>query len=145
MSIRPTAAERGAELPVAKLLALGVWLISVATTYAVIVVLLGPGAPWYIALVTALVVQMMLTAAEWRMFVDGRRNEVGVIALVADVAVNAGGLYGPMTRIGETSVGAMLSSISGAAPSVGPIAAGVLAALAGYVLARAPEYIWRGE
>lgn len=129
------------EFPFNKLIALVVWLLGVGTTYMAINVLLGPDTPWYISVLTATVVQLVLTAVEYRFF-QGERNEVGVIALCFDVAFNAGGLYDPMTRIGATPVGKALSDAFGVEPTVGKISALILAVVLGYLLARAPEYIW---
>ncbi|MDU9702162.1 hypothetical protein, partial [Helicobacter pylori] len=72
------------------------WLVGVGTTYAAIAVLLG-NAPWYIAAGAALAVQAGLTAMEYKFYNSDQKNEVGLIAVVVDVAFNAGGLYGPMS------------------------------------------------
>ena len=129
------------DFPFNKLIALVVWLLGVATTYMAIGVLLGSDTPWHVSMLAAVVVQIVLTAVEYRFF-QGERNEVGVIALCFDVAFNAGGLYDPMTRIGATPVGKALADVFTLQPTVGKVSALVLALILGYLLARAPEYIW---
>lgn len=142
MAVRSNAI--GIDLPISKMIAGVLWLVGVAATYASIVILIGD-APWYVTVGTALAVQAGLTAIEYTFYNGGTKNEVGVIAIVFDVAFNAGGLYGPMSRIGATPTGGALSDAFGVAPSVGKIAALVLAVIIGYLLARAPEYIWESE
>ena len=134
----------GVDLPINKIIAALMWLVGVGTTYAAIAVLLGD-APWYIAVASSLAMQAGLTAVEYKFYNGGQKNEVGLIALFIDVAFNAGGLYGPMSRIGATPTGNALSDAFGVAPNVGKIAALVLAVVIGYLLARAPEYIWESD
>lgn len=140
-----TGRRRPPQFPVNRVLAALAWLLGCGATYSIVGVLLGNDAPWYIAASTAAIVQALLTACEWRMFVQGKRSEAAIIALGADVICNAAGLYFPMTRIGDSPIGAMLADMTGAAPTVGKIVAAVLAIIFGYLLARAPEFIWQAE
>jgi len=129
------------DFPFNRLIAIAVWLLGCLATYAGIAVLLGADAPWYISAGVALVAQAMFTAVEYRAFRRGM-DEVAVIVIGLDVAANVGGLYGPMTRVGQTGFGQAIADVFGVSDSVGKVSAFILAAVVGYALARAPEKIW---
>jgi hypothetical protein len=132
------------DIPINRAIAVALWLVGAGTTYAFIAPLIGAGAPWYIAGITALVLQGALTATEWRFF-NVQRAPLGLAALVLDVLLNAGGLFAPMTRIGQTPTGQMIAQAFSVTPEVSAITAFALAILGGLFLARAPEVIWAND
>lgn len=143
MAVQSTPVYAG-EFPVMKVIAIVAWVAGLSTTHMAIAALLGAPVPWYIAFGSAIVAQIVITALEYLFFnVKSARNEVGAIALIFDVAFNAGGLYDPMTRIGATPIGHAIADSIGVQPTVGKIAALIIAGIIGYLLARAPEYLWQ--
>lgn len=121
-----------------RILAVVAWCIGAVTTYLGILGM--SGAPWLVAASFAVVAQVLLTWAERAMW-HGRPTLVGALALLFDVALNAGGVYAFVRRIGETPTGLMLSDVFGGS-AIGPIPAMIVALVVGFLIAAAPEELW---
>lgn len=125
-------------LTINRVLAVVAWLVGAATTYLGIQGM--SGAPWTIALAFATVTQLLLTWAERAMW-RGKPSGVAALALLMDVALNAGGVYPYVRRAGDTPVGLMLSDVFGGS-QVGPWPAIIVACVVGFLIAAAPEELW---
>jgi hypothetical protein len=89
-------------------------------------------------------VQATLTAIElsfWR----GDRNGITVGVMVFDSAINAAGLWPMVRNIDQSNLWWFLVDVTGLAPTMSPAIAGILALIVGFVLAAAPELIWKLE
>jgi hypothetical protein len=116
------------------------WLAAVYTTYLFLVALgVTPGA-W--GLTSAVLAQGMLTWLEGPVW-QRKFGDIGVFAVVVDTLVNAGGLWPYIRNIDQTPTWAMFQELGAAGGDMNAIVAGFLALMIGYVLAKAPETIWR--
>lgn len=125
-------------LTINRVLAVVGWLVGAAATYLGVQGM--SGAPWTIALTFAIVTQLLLTWAERAMW-RGKPSGVAALALLLDVALNAGGVYPYIRRAGETPVGVMLADVFGGS-QVGPWPAIIVSVVVGFLIAAAPEELW---
>ncbi len=126
-------------IPVNRIAAVLTWAAGVGTTY--LFVAASTGAPVWLCAVVALLAQAVLTLAE-RPTLNGRPSLVSAGALALDTILNAGGLFGPMQRLGATPPGQMIGAVTGQA-AVTPVAAFVVALILGALIAALPEWFWR--
>lgn len=117
-----------------------VWLVGVGSTYLGIKVFTA-GAPWWLPASAALIAQLVLTFGErgvWR----GRPSFAGLGALAIDVALNAGGIFPYMFRLGETPPAQMVITVFGGGRQVAPLSAMIAAIVLGFLIAALPEDLW---
>jgi hypothetical protein len=131
---------RRATLQPNRLAAIAVWCGGCAATYGFIAGAIS--APWWLALIVALVAQGVLTLAE-RPTLHGKVSLLGAVALTFDTALNAGGLYVPMTRLGATPTGQMFADVFGTSAALSKTAALGIAIVLGLFIAGLPEQLWR--
>lgn len=151
-SIRPPSAERPARSPAASdasnrrqlvnRVAAGImWLIGLAATWLLFAAFL-PDAPIVVSGSAALIAQGLLTWFE-RPIWQGRPNMLGLAGIAIDTLLNAGGVFPYIRRIGETPPGAMLLDVFGGDTSIRPGVALILSLVLGFLIAAAPEELWR--
>jgi hypothetical protein len=119
-----------------------VWLGGVWTTALFLGSFVRLEALWLFAVAVA--VQLVLTALElpfWR----GERSGIIVGIIVVDSAINAAGLWAFVRNIDQSNLWWFFVDVTGLSPSLSPAIAGFMALLAGFVLAAAPELIWKLE
>jgi hypothetical protein len=92
----------------------------------------------------AMVVQLMFTAMELS-FWKGDRSSITVAVLIADTAINAAGLWPMLQRIDQSNLWWFLIDVTGLSPVMSPVVGGGIACAIGFLLAAAPEFIWRSE
>lgn len=123
-----------------RIAAIIVWLFGVLSTYLGIKVFLA-GAPQWLPAVVAVIAQLVLTFGErpiWR----GRPSFAGLGALAIDVALNAGGIFPYMFRLGETPPAQMVITVFGGGRQVAPLSAMIAAIVLGFLIAALPEDLW---
>jgi hypothetical protein len=116
------------------------WLGAVYTTYLAIV-RLQPAQEWYYLLGAAAALQYIMTAGE-RPIVGGKPEAFSIGVLIIDALVNAGGVFPLLRNIGQTPTAAMLAA-GGIAPDVSESPAILASLVAGFIIALAPEALWR--
>lgn len=134
-------------LPWSKIAALVAWLGGVFTTWLFITTA-AADMPWYIGLLTAGVIQWVLTIAEkplWRVMLrrkGGKFVFLGIIVTCIDGVLNAAGVFPYVGRLAQTNVGTMLSEVLGVSQTIETRSAFLLAFAIGLVIAGLPEYLW---
>ena len=123
--------------PIAALL----WLAACVTTWQLLAAL-TPGADWRYQVFGGVALQAVFTALE-KPTLRGRPNKVSAIILLIDTLINAGGIYPYALRASATPTAQMMSTAFSLSAQVSPIAAFALSALFGFLLAAAPEAVWR--
>ena len=136
----PATVARRARLPVNKIAAVLTWLGGVSTTYLALHAML-PDMPLWLCAIIAAGAQAILTLGE-RPTLGGRPSLVGAGALAIDTVLNAGGLFGPLLRIGATPPGQMVAAVTHQA-TVTPGVAAAVAVVLGLFIAALPEWFWR--
>jgi len=121
-----------------------VWLAGLALT-ARFVAELQPTMPLWMALLVALVTQILLSVLEhdiWRR----RYAALPAVALVIDVLLNAAGLYYAVRALEQTTLVRMLVEVFRLRSDdvSAPVAFGV-ACMIGLIIAATPEYLWRRQ
>lgn len=125
-----------------KIVSVLLWLGGVFTTYLFIsTAAAGRYEEWQVV-TAAFVMQTILTVLESD-FIRGMRSEVSVFAIVVDTLLNAAGLWTFITGIDQSTLWLMLSEVFGVGGNMSAWAAGVIAMVLGYMLAIAPEKVWR--
>lgn len=136
-----TEVARARSLSINHLIAAVLWVAACVTTWQLLAAV-TPGADWRYQIAAGIVLQAIFTAME-RPVLRGRPNRVSTLVLLLDTLINAGGLYPYAARIGATPTAAMVSTAFNMPAQVSPVAAFVLAVLIGFLLAAAPEAVWR--
>jgi hypothetical protein len=143
----PSKSGKGAPLQAVaairyKAIAILLWFCATFTTYLFLSSVIAYRLDTTGVIIAAVLAQLTLTVLESD-FIRGRRSEVSVFAIVIDTLLNAAGLWPFVQAIDQTSVWIMLTELSGLTGGVSTYMAGLLAIIGGYVLAIAPEKIWR--
>lgn len=134
-SRRPTAPS--INQPIAALL----WVAACVTTWQLLAAI-TPGMDWRYQVGGGVALQAIFTALE-RPTLRGRPNKVSVLVLIMDTLINAGGIFPFALRVSATPTVAMISAAFHISPQITPVAAFALSALLGFLLAAAPEAVWR--
>lgn len=117
------------------------WLIACFTTFQVVTALTpGMDARWQAG--AAIVAQVVLTWME-RPVLHGKPNKMSGAALLIDTFINAGGAFPFALRVSATPTAQMISAAANLPAEVTPFAAMIIALVAGFMLAAAPEAVWR--
>ncbi len=117
------------------------WLLACVTSFQLIAAL-TPGMALEYQAGIALMSQIVLTWME-RPVLHGKPNKMSGAALLIDTLVNAGGAFPFALRVSATPTAQMVSMAAGLSNEVTPLAAMVVALVAGLLLAAAPEAVWR--
>lgn len=139
----PLASPRRLHLPPMngnRIAAVIVWLFGVVSTWLGLSVFLD-GAPAWLPWAVAVIAQFVLTFGEsaiWR----GRPSVAGLMALAIDVALNAGGIFPYMFKLGETPPAQMVITVFGGGRQVAPVSAMIAAIVLGFLIAALPEDLW---
>jgi hypothetical protein len=97
---------------------------------------------WWYQVGIGVLLQVVFTVLE-RPMLSGRPNKVSGVVLLFDTLINAGGIFPFALRASATPTVQMLSTAFHLDPTVSPVAALVLSLVAGFLLAAAPEAVWR--
>ncbi len=125
-----------------QLLAIVLWLLGCVTTYQVVAILLD-GRAWPTLLAATFLTQVILTALE-SPTLRGRPNPISLIVLLLDALINAGGVYVLLDgRAEQLPMVQMAADVAGASGGLSPAALAGIALLLGFILAAAPEAVWR--
>lgn len=122
-------------------LAVIIWAIACVTTWQ-LVASVTPGMAWYAQVGIGVGLQAIFTALE-RPMLRGKPNKVSGAVLGIDTFINAGGAFPYVLRMSATPTVQMVSTALDIAPQVSPIAALALSLVLGFLLAAAPEAVWR--
>jgi len=90
----------------------------------------------------ALCAEFVLMAAKHNTLA-GRGDEIGIIAVIVDTLLNAGGLYPYMQRLDKTPTWGMLAVALNLQGDLRPLPALGFALLIGFLLSAAPSWLWR--
>ena len=123
--------------PVAAIL----WVLACVTTWQ-LVAAVTPGMRWYVQVGMGVALQAIFTALE-RPVLRGRPNKVSSAVLSIDTLVNAGGIFPFALRMSATPTAVMVSTTFGLSPQMTPPAAFAVSVVLGFLLAAAPEAVWR--
>lgn len=117
-----------------------IWTASLSTSWLFMQALGMEGAALYVG---AMMVQICLSVLE-SPYWTGKRYGISVVAVVIDTLLNAGGTWVQLQHLDNTHIWHMLASL---APNVqvetGSIATVIVSLALGYILAAAPERVWR--
>lgn len=136
----PAAASR-ASLSVNRLIAAILWVLACITTWQ-LVAAVTPGAVWWFQVAAGVAFQAIFTALE-RPILRGRPNKVSGTVLLVDTLVNAGGIFPFALRMSATPTAQMISTTFSMSPQMTPPAAFAVSVIFGFLLAAAPEAVWR--
>lgn len=117
------------------------WGIACVTTYQLVSVL-NPMLRREYAIAVAIITQIVFTWLE-RPVLGGRPNKISFAAIVIDTLINAGGIYPMALRAGATPPAQMLIAALKLSPEISPMGGALLALVFGFLLAAAPEAVWR--
>ena len=137
---RALAVERAAAMLRFRIAAALLWAAGVYTTHAFLSGLLmyySSRDVWIAAIIT----QLVLTVAESE-FWGGGRSPVATGAVVIDTAINAAGIYPILTHLDATNVWLLVRDLTGI-PALGAWGTLAVAIALGYIIAYAPERMWR--
>lgn len=124
-----------------KLVAAAIWLLACITSYQ-LVAALTPGMDSRYQMGVAVFSQVLLTWME-RPVLRGKPNKISGMALLIDTLINAGGAFPFALRISATPTAQMISAALNIPNETTPLAAMFIALIAGFLLAAAPEGVWR--
>lgn len=124
-----------------KLIAAFLWVVACVTTWQ-LVAAITPGMAWWYQVGVGIVLQVVFTALE-RPMLRGRPNRVSGAVLFIDTLVNAGGVFPYALRLSATPTVQMVSAAFSISTQISAPAAMALALLLGFLLAAAPEAVWR--
>ena len=128
-------------LSINQLVAVLLWALACVTSWQLVAAITpGMDARYQIAIGIAL--QAIFTALE-RPALRGRPNKVSALVLFLDTLVNAGGIFPFALRMSGTPTAAMVSQTFNMAPQMSNVAAFGVAFVLGFLLAAAPEAVWR--
>jgi hypothetical protein len=117
------------------------WLCAVTTTHMFLVGLL-PATPVGTVWLAAAALQLILTILQSE-FWSGQSGYVSTFAVMFDTGINAAGIWPYIQNLDRTNVWYMIAELTGLGGTMSPLVAGLLAIIIGYVLAAAPEIVWR--
>lgn len=117
------------------------WVIACITTWQLIASL-TQGMWWPYQVGSGVLLQVIFTALE-RPILHGRPNKVSGTVLLIDTLVNAGGIFPFAMRMSATPTAQMISTTFNMSPQMTPMAAFAVSLLFGFLLAAAPEAVWR--
>lgn len=135
------ATQARAGLSVNQLIAALLWVLACVTTWRLIVAV-TPGMLWYIQVGVGVALQVIFTTLE-RPILRGRPNKVSGTVLIVDTLVNAGGIFPFALRMSATPTAQMISTTFNMSPQMTPPAAFAVSVIFGFLLAAAPEAVWR--
>lgn len=135
------AAQRQIGLSVNQPIAAIVWVLACVTTWQ-LVAAITPGAVWGFQVGAGVLLQVIFTVLE-RPVLRGRPNKVSGTVLIIDTLVNAGGIFPFALRMSATPTAQMISTTFNLSPQMTPPAAFAVSLLFGFLLAAAPEAVWR--
>lgn len=118
-----------------------IWLLACITSWQ-LVAAVTPGMDGRYQIGIGVLLQAIFTTLE-RPMLSGRPNKISGVVLILDTLVNAGGIYPFAMRAAAIPAIQMFSTAFNLAPAVSPVAAFLLASLCGFLLAAAPEAVWR--
>jgi hypothetical protein len=124
-----------------RIVAIFLWGLACVTTYQLVRVV-RPDVQGYALIGVAIAAQVVFTWLE-RPTLVGKPNKISFAVLFIDTLINAGGIYPMALRAPETPPAQMLISAFGLAPTMSPLGGALLALLFGFLLAAAPEAVWR--
>lgn len=122
-------------------IAIALWALACVTTWQ-LVAAVTPGMDPRYQIGIGIALQAIFTALE-RPVLRGRPNKVSALVLLLDTLVNAGGIFPFALRMSATPTAAMVSQTFSLSPQMSPVAAFVVALILGFLLAAAPEAVWR--
>lgn len=134
---RPMPSMPSFNKPVAIIL----WFLACITTWQLFSAL-APEMDWRWRLGSAVLAQAIFTWME-RPVLRGRPNKMSGVTLLIDTFINAGGIFPFALRVSATPSAQMVSAALKLAPEISPVAAALLSLLFGFLLAAAPEAVWR--
>lgn len=117
------------------------WVVACVTTWQLIAAI-TPGMVFYYQVGIGVGLQAVFTALE-RPMLRGRPNKVSGAVLFFDTLINAGGVFPYALQLSNTPTVQMVSAAFKMAPQITPVAAFVLSVVLGFLLAAAPEAVWR--
>ena len=135
------APPRRADLSINQPIAILLWGIACVTTWQ-LVTAVTPGAVWGFQVGCGIALQVVFTALE-RPILRGRPNRISTAVLLIDTLVNAGGIFPFAMRMSATPTAQMISAAFNMSPQMTPLAAFAVSILLGFLLAAAPEAVWR--
>lgn len=124
-----------------KPIALFLWAVACVTTYQ-LVRALRPDLPLGQMIGVAIGAQIIFTWLE-KPFLRGKPNKISTSILLLDTLTNAGGVFPMALRAPETPPAQMIIAAFNMTPTMSPLAALLLSLVAGFLLAAAPEAVWR--
>lgn len=122
-------------------IAIILWIVACITTWQ-LVAAITPGMRIAYQIGIGIVLQVFFTALE-RPMLRGRPNKVSGVVLLIDTLVNAGGIFPFALRMSATPTVQMISTTFNLAPNMTPAAAFAVSVVLGFLLAAAPEAVWR--
>ncbi len=139
---QPAEAPRAVAAPsINQPIAIFLWVVACVTTWQ-LVKAITPGMIFYYQIGTGIALQAFFTALE-RPMLRGRPNKVSGVVLLIDTLVNAGGIFPFALRMSATPTAAMISTTFNLSPQITPPAAFAVSLVLGFLLAAAPEAVWR--
>lgn len=124
-----------------KPIAIFLWAVACVTTYQ-LVGALRPDLSLRYMIAAAIGAQVIFTWLE-KPVLRGKPNKVSSAVLLLDTITNAGGIFPMAMRAPETPAAQMLIAAFHMSPTMSPLAALILSLVAGFLLAAAPEAVWR--
>lgn len=122
-----------------RIAAVVIWCLACMTTWQFLVAL---GLDRWAAIPSAILAQALFTILERPWWGRGRDTVAGM-AVLADTLINAGGVWPWMSRLDQTPPWQMLADALQLAPGLAIVPALVLCLTFGYVLAAAPERLFK--
>jgi hypothetical protein len=117
------------------------WVCAVTTTQLFLAGLM-PAATTGTVWLAAAALQLVLTVVQSE-FWSGQRGQVSTFAVLVDTGINAAGIWPYIQNLDRTNVWDMIAELTGVGGTMSPLVAGFLAIIIGYILAAAPERVWR--
>lgn len=124
-----------------KPIAIFLWGVACVTTYQ-LVGALRPNLRIEYLIGAAILAQLIFTWLE-KPVLRGKPNKVSSAVLLLDTLTNAGGIFPMAMRAPETPAAQMIITAFNMSPTISPLAALLLSLIAGFLLAAAPEAVWR--
>lgn len=141
---KPPEAARLAPAPrlsLNKPIAVFLWAVACVTTYQ-LVRALSPTLALSYLIGAAIAAQVVFTWLE-RPVLRGKPNKISSAVLLLDTLTNAGGIFPMAMRAPETPAAQMVIAAFNMAPTISPLGALLLSLIFGFLLAAAPEAVWR--
>ena len=124
-----------------KPIAVFLWAVACITTYQ-LAGALRPDLGLRVLIGVAIGVQIVFTWLE-KPVLRGKPNKISSAVLLLDTITNAGGIFPMAMRAPETPAAQMLIAAFNLSPSISPLGAALLSLVFGFLLAAAPEAVWR--